>query len=218
MKYIVTGASDVLGKEFAQLAIENGAEIVCISRTKPDYDCVYISADLTDEKSLEQAINEIKENHPKFDAIVNCAGAISLQEPHAIKYDELDNLMKLNVSAPIFITSRLFNEIKENHADIINVGSTAGYNVYSNHCTYNASKWGLRGVTKNMQLELKNSNSRVILFSPGGMQTKIFEKALGKEKDVSAYMDPKEIAKIMFYTLSLPKGIEVSEIIMNRKN
>ena len=54
---------------------------------------------------------------------------------------------------------------------------------------------------------------------PGGMKTKLFEKAL--EQDLTNnneyWMDPKDIASLVLQLLALPKGMEVSEIIINRK-
>lgn len=220
MKYntiIVTGASDGLGKEFARLCIAEGLEIISLSRTQPDYPCVYIKTDLTDEKSIQNAVDVIKDKYSKFDALVNCAGVFSTQDIEDINFENLENVMKVNVIAPLFLTSKLFNLIKSNEADILNVGSTAGKKGNAKECVYGASKWSIQGFSQSLQAELKNTKSRVILFNPGGMRTKFFEKFLKKEKDVSTFMNPHDIAGVMLYTLKLPKQIEVSEIVLNRK-
>lgn len=217
-RIIMTGANDGLGKEFAKICIKSGIEIVSLSRTKPDYNCIHIKTDLSDEKSIINACNIIKESYNKFDALINCAAVISKQKINSITYDELNNLMKVNTIAPIFLTSQLIDLIKANEADIINVGSTVGLKAYVDQCAYGTSKWAMRGTSLNFQLELANKRCRVIQFNPGGMNTKFFEKYNGdKIENPSEWMDPKDIADIMFYILSLPKNVEVTEINISRK-
>lgn len=217
-RIIITGASDGLGKELGKLCIENNVEVICLSRTKPDYDCIHIETDLSKEDSIENACNEIKKNYVEFDALVNCAAVISKQKPNAISFEELDNLMRVNALAPIYLASQLFDLIKENEADIMNVGSTVGTKAYEDQCAYGTSKWAIRGTSLNLQLELAKTRCRVIQFNPGGMNTKMFEKYNGVAiEKPEEWMNPKDIADVMFYILNLPKNVEVSEITINRK-
>ena len=217
-RILITGASDGLGKELAKLCVAEGIEVVCISRHQPDYPAVHIKTDLADEKSIIKCANEIKKDYKKFDALVNCAGVISLQEADKVTYEELENLMKVNLLAPIFLSSQLFNLIKVNEADVMNVGSTVGSKAYPGQAAYGASKWGIRGASKNLQLELAKTRSRVIQFNPGGMRTKFFEKYNGEKlENPEAWMAPKDIAEVMLYILKLPKMLEVTEIMISRK-
>lgn len=128
--------------------------------------------------------------------------------------------MKINVLAPIFLASQLINLIKENEADILNVGSTIGTKAgYPDQIAYTTSKWAMRGTSYNLQLELKNANCRVIQFNVGGMNTRMHTKWTGKEiEHPEEWMNPEDIAELMLYLLNLPKKIEISEITINRKN
>lgn len=128
MKNIVlTGASDGLGKEFALKCLKDEEiNIIAICRTKPNYKCDFIKTDLTDEKSIENTCNKIKEKYNKIDALINYAGVPGVQKLENVTYDVLDNLMKINVLAPIYLTTQLITLIKESEADILNVGSTIG--------------------------------------------------------------------------------------------
>lgn len=217
-RIIITGASDGLGKAFAEIAVKNGVEIVSLSRRKPEFDCVHIKTDLTDENSIENACNVIKEKYFDFDALVNCAGLISLQEPNKIDYDELERTIKVNSIAPIFLTSKLFDLIKHNEADILNVGSTVGTKAYASQCAYGASKWALRGISQNLQVELAKTKCRVVQFNPGGMNTRFFEKYNGsKLENPNEWMKPNDVAEVMWFILNMPKQLEVSEITINRK-
>ncbi len=176
--------------------------------------------DLTNEKSMLNACKIIKEKYKEFEAFINCAGVPGIQELDKITYSCLENLMKINSIAPMFLVSQLIGLIKENAADIINVGSTIGLKQgYENQLAYTTSKWALRGTSYNLQLELKKYNCRVIQFNVGGMNTRMHEKYTGiKIENPDLWMNPSDIAEIMLYTLSLPKKIEISEITINRKN
>ena len=98
----------------------------------------------------------IKEKYNKIDALINCAGVPGVQKLENVTYDVLDNLMKINVLAPIYLTTQLITLIKESEADILNVGSTIGTKAgYTDQISYTTSKWAIRGTSYNLQLELK---------------------------------------------------------------
>ena len=217
---ILTGASDGLGKEFAGKCLKDkDYNIIALCRTKPNYECDFIQTDLTDEKSIENTCNIIKEKYKRIDAVINCAGVPGVQKLEEVTYDVLDNLMKINVLAPIYLITQLITLIKESEADILNVGSTIGTKAgYTDQIAYTTSKWAIRGTSYNLQLELKKYNCRVIQFNVGGMNTRMHTKWTGKEiEHPEEWMNPSDIADLMMYILKLPKMIEVSEITINRK-
>lgn len=217
---ILTGASDGLGKEFALKCLkEKDINIIALCRTKPNYECDFIKTDLTDEKSIEATCNIIKEKYKKIDAVINCAGLPGVQKLEEVTYDVLEDLMKVNVLAPIYLVTQLITLIKESEADILNVGSTIGTKAgYTDQIAYTTSKWAIRGTSYNLQLELKKYNCRVIQFNVGGMNTRMHTKWTGKEiEHPEEWMNPADIADLMIHILKLPKMIEVSEITINRK-
>lgn len=219
-RIILTGASDGLGKEFGKICIQNNINVIVLCRTKPEYECEFIKTDLSDEKSITETCELIKEKYNKFDVLVNCAGVPGVQKLEEITYDCIDNLMKINTIAPMFLSAQLMKLIKENEADIINVGSTVGTKQgYLDQLAYTTSKWAIRGTSYNLQLELKKYNCRVIQFNVGGMNTRMHEKYNGnKIENSDEWMNPEDIAELMLNILNLPKKIEVSEITINRKS
>lgn len=144
--YILTGASDGLGESFAKLCLKNNINIIALCRNKPDYKCEFINTDLSDKDSIINSCNLIKEKFSKFDAIVNCAGTMSLQSTDSLSFEEMEYVYKVNTISPLFITSMLLPLIKENKADIFNVVSIMGtmFDIEEQSVTYTSSKWGLR--------------------------------------------------------------------------
>ncbi len=216
-KVILTGASDGLGLEIAKEIIQKGIVVVGISRTKPKLDIEHIPCDLTDKNDIEKLIKIIKKDHNNFDCLINCAGMIDLTTPEEIDYDKTEKVFKLNIIAPIILSSRLLELVKKNQADIVNVASTVAFKAYESQAAYAGSKWGVRGLNEYLRLELKGTKCRVIGFNPGGLQTKFFEKLTGEKQDLSAFINPSDMAKFLVQILELPKTMEVSDIIINRK-
>lgn len=217
-RIILTGGSDGLGKAFGKLCSEKGIEIISLSRRQPSYPCVHIPTDLASKQAIESAVDIIRAQYGEFDALVNCAALFSRQNVDEISYEQLDELMRVNAVGIIYLTSQLITLIKSNEADLLNVGSTIATKPYTEQCSYGASKWALRGATLNFQLELAKTRCRVIQFNPGGMQTQLFEKYHGEcFTNPDEWMKPADIADIIFYTLQLPKQVEISEILINRK-
>ena len=225
-RILLTWASSGLGLELAKLFHEQWFEVVALGRHKPEIDIQYITLDLTSEESVQQAIQHIKSEYSTFDCLLHCAGTGKVQLINEVEFGEAETTFKLNVIWPLALTTGLFDLIKSNDADIISIVATIWLK-WSQHITsYGSAKRGQRWLVENLQAELKGTKSRVIGIYPWQLDTKSntwpngrnqqLEKILGK-KDTIAAMDPKEIAKIVFDIYSLPKNIEVSEIIINRK-
>ena len=142
---------------------------------------------------------------------------LNIKPINALDYTETEKLFRVNVIAPVIFTSRLIDLIQKNEADIVNVGSTVGLKAYEGQCAYGSSKWAIRGLNENLRLELKKSNVRVIGFMPGGFKSKFVEKYTGVKANLDPYMEPKYLAKFMIQILELPKNMEISEVIINRK-
>ena len=219
-KVIILGASDGLGKAIANLCREEGADVINISRTACDVSGVInIACDLSIEKSVDDAVETVKEEHGDFDAIINCAAIVAMEKINEITYPKLERAFKINTIAPLYFLSKLFNNIVENEADIVNVGITGDLKAgFSDQLAYTSTKYGLRGGSYNFALELSKTKSRMIYVHCGGMNTKMHEKDYGlKIDDPAAWMNPADVASIILSLLKLPKQIEISEITINRK-
>lgn len=219
---IITGASSGLGKEVARIALENKCKVVCITNEECDLKGVInIICDLTDKKQIDKAVAEIIAKHSKFDVLINNAGVVSEQPQNSIKYEEIERVMRVNAFAPMYLTSKLLDLIKENETDIINVGSTVILGGYSDMSVYGASKWANRGVSVQQRLELVNTKCRVIHFNPGAMATDIWGRFNGEttpeDLQKQKWANPADMAAFMWQVINLPKSLEVVEVSVKIK-
>lgn len=216
---VITGASDGLGLQLAKLYKEAGKNVVNISRRACEYADVNIELDLREGPEIEKASREVLAIDEPLEALVNCAGVLSVQSLGDITENEIKRVMSTNVKPAILLVSNMIERIKKDGTDIVNVASTVGTKAYVDQAVYGASKWAMRGFSKNLQIELKETRCRVISFCPGGFKTKLFEKATGVDntKDGDEWMQAVDVALALKQTLDLPKNMEVTEIIINRK-
>jgi NADP-dependent 3-hydroxy acid dehydrogenase YdfG len=214
---IITGASDGLGLQLAKIYNEAGIRVVNISRRNSEHADVNILTDLTNEGSIKKSIDKVLEIDEPIEALVNCAGVLSFEAIGSITNKEIERVFSVNIKAPILIVSGLSEKLKQDNSDIINVSSTVGLKAYPDQAVYGSSKWAMRGFSQNLQIELKKTN-RIVSFCVGGFNSGLATKVTGESiTDPENWMNPEDIAKFMKQILELPKSMEVSEIIINRK-
>jgi len=214
---VITGASDGLGLELAKIYKIAGKKVVNVSRRESEFADENILTDLTNETEIKRAAETISAISEPLEALVNCAGVLSIEPLGSISAAKLRQVLAVNVEAAILLVSALSDKIKQDGTDIVNVSSTVGKKGYIDQAAYGASKWAIRGFTENLRVELKDS--RIISFIPGGFKSKLFEKATGNDNTTNEgeWMRPADIAVFIKQILDLPKNMEVSEVVINRK-
>lgn len=217
---IITGASDGLGKELSRLYLDEGKRVIGLSRGNCIVGVEHIETDLLNPQDIENTIKKLNSDSEPIEALINCAGVLSIENLENISASELDRVFATNVKAPMLLVSGLIEKIKKDKGDIVNVASTVGLKAYKDQAAYGASKWALRGFSQNLQVELKDTACRVISFCPGGFKTKLFAKATGEDNTIVAgeWMKASDVAKVIKQILDLPKNMEVTEIVLNRKS
>lgn len=214
---VITGASDGLGLQLAKVYEAAGKRVVNISRRTSDYASDNILADISDEAAITRAVRAVLAIDEPLEALVNCAGVLSFEAIDTVTAAELDRVFGVNIKAPILLVAGLAKRLQSDGSDIINVSSTVGLKAYPDMAAYGSSKWAMRGFSQNLQLEFKNTN-RVISFCVGGFKSDIAFKVTGEPlADPENWMNPADIAQFMKQILDLPKNMEVSEIVINRK-
>ena len=216
---VITGASDGLGKQVAKLYQEDGKKVVNISRTESEFADVNIKCDLMDSAQITQAVKQINKMDEPIEALINSAAVVSYEDIDKLTPSELDKMLKTNVSGMMLLVSGLISKIKKDEGDILNVGATIAKRAGGpQQSVYSVVKWAVRGFTENLQEELKNTKCRVVNFLVGGFQSQLHEKVTGKSLDKpDDWMPAEDVALCLKQTLEMPKTMEISEIVINRK-
>jgi len=215
---VITGASDGLGLQVAKLYKEAGKTVVNISRRECEYADVNICHSLREGDEIGKIASEVLAIDEPMEALINSAGVISVSSIKDITEDEIKRMMSTNIKGKVLLIAKLYDRIVADQTDIVNVSSTLGHKAYEDQMLYGVTTWGVRGISKNLQLEFKDKPNRVISFCPGGFRTQLHEKATGKKiENPEEWMRVADVALALKQTLDLPKNMEVSEIVINRK-
>ncbi|HUB94202.1 MAG TPA: SDR family oxidoreductase [Verrucomicrobiae bacterium] len=217
--YIVTGGSDGLGKAIIGSLTAVGTKVINISRRENDSANLNLCCDLSTQIGIDAAVASILEIEESIEAVIFSAGVFSFGDVSTLTGAEYERVFGINTKSPMLMLGKLIDRIKADGADIVIVNSVAGLHSYPNQMFYNASKAALHSFTNDLRIELTETRSRVIGIYPGMLTTDLAQKLphgpLPKSKHPT--IDPEALADYITYTLRLPKVMEVTDIIVDRK-
>mgnify|MGYP002356220178 FL=1 len=105
---------------------------------------------------------------------------------------------------------------KKNEGYRLNVSSTSGIRAKEGQSVYVASKYAVTGFTESLQEDLKSTNIKVAGFYPGGMNTKLFEKA-GFPRDNSDWMNTDKVADVVVMVLGLDDSMILDHVVLKKR-
>jgi NADP-dependent 3-hydroxy acid dehydrogenase YdfG len=216
-KAIVTGGSSGLGYAVATALLKSGSTVVNVSRTGCDLGCEHLPTDLTDNASIAAMVETVRERHQDCDLLVSCAGLMHWAEVGNNPLSQIDNDLAVNLTGMIKVVDGIMPLIKKNRGDVVIVGSTSSFTTSAGSSLYCAAKHGVVGYIKALQTEFANQDVRIHGIHPGGFKSQFHIKAQSNLKQ-EILMDPNELAAMILSFVALPRNMQVSEIIINRKN
>jgi len=194
---LITGSGRGLGKELALVFANNRYNIILHDQTEADLkdikkeislkniDFFFVTGDLKSEETLNNLYKISKEK--RVSVLINNAGIHCPKLPFEKMNDsQIDDLLLVNLIAPIKLTQRIYPLFLENNQGaIININSISGLENQEFRTIYCSSKWGLRGFSETLKLEAEKNNIRIIDVYPSRIKTKP-EFTIGMEtKDVA---------------------------------
>lgn len=223
---VITGASDGVGKQISIRLAKEGVNLALIGRNQKRLEEVAAQAkelgalktkiyvcDIQKGDDLEIIVNLIISDFNSIDILINNAGIWQKLMPvEEMEKGIIDNVISTNLTALINAT-RLFIPILKNReeAAIINVVSKSGVVAQEGQSVYSASKYGVRGFTEVLRLDLKDSNIKVAGLYQGGINTEMFKKA-DDNFSTANFTEPADLADVVAYMLSLPKKIWLYDV------
>ena len=181
-KILVTGYNSGIGNNLIKKYLSLGAIIYSTSTKKEIQrkNLKVFKCNFLDQSSTSEFFKKIK--NINFDIVINNAGINIINEIYNIKDQDMENIIKINLTIPaqiIKITSK--NMIKKRQGKIVNISSIFGSISKNKRASYSSSKSGLIGLTKACALDLAKYNILVNSLSPGFVNTLLTKKILGKK-------------------------------------
>ncbi len=180
---LITGASSGFGKLSAKLFAKNNWNVVATMRT-PDketelneIDNILVTRlDVTDEASINEAVNIAIEKFGRIDALVNNAGYGATGLFEDASREEIQYQLDVNVMGVIAVTQAVLPHMRaQKSGRIINLSSIAGQVGFPGFSIYNTSKFALEGLSEALRMEVKDLGIDVQIIEPGGFRTNFVE-------------------------------------------
>lgn len=199
-RVLVTGGARGIGKAIVEKFEKCGYKVFAPARWE---------LDLADSKSIEKFVELHKNEY--FDVIVNNAGCNDINEITDVTDAELENMMAVNLIAPIKLLRGFVGEMKnKKYGKIVNIGSIWAVVSKSGRCVYSATKNGIHGVTNTLAVELAPYNILVNTVCPGFTLTELTRKnnspeqieKICEEIPMGRMAEPEEMAEVVYFLCS----------------
>ena len=230
---IVTGSSSGIGFETSLLLARNGfftyltmrnldkAKTIIKIKEKEKLSLEILQLDVTDDKSVKEAINKIKNEQERIDVLVNNAGYALVGPFEEISIKEFKEQFETNVFGVIRVTQTVLPIMRRQKGGVIvNISSIAGKIGFPLTSAYASSKFALEGLSESIAYEIEQFGIKVILIEPGVIKTNFNNNLkIGKRVTIdsnSPYveMTQKRISRFKPRFESGSPPIEVAKVIL----
>jgi NADP-dependent 3-hydroxy acid dehydrogenase YdfG len=119
------------------------------------------------------AIDSLTDDWRNIDVLVNNAGLAAGRDPFdEASLDDWETMIDTNVKGLLYVSKAIIPLMKENkHGHIINIGSTAGKEVYKEGNVYCASKFAVNAISQAQRMDLLPHKIKVTCINPGAAET-----------------------------------------------
>lgn len=233
---LVTGASAGIGEACARRFAAEGWNLALwarrsnriealADRLREDHSIVAYTAsvDVRDRLAVEAATAALIEEAGVPDLLLNNAGLAAGRDLlHEGSTDDWDRMIDTNLKGLLYVSRAILPAMVERRSGhVINIGSTAGHQVYPRGNVYNATKFGVKALTRGMNMDVSGSGVRVSSVDPGFVETEfsIVRFHGDREKADATYegfqaLTADDIADAVWYVASRPAHINVCDMIV----
>ncbi len=179
---VVTGASGGIGESCARKFVAEGARVVLAARSEEPLqklaaelgaDVAHaVPTDVSERSGCERLLQEAKSRFGSVDIVVNNAGHNARGSFDELSLEDMNQMIDVNLRAPMTLTRLALPIMREQGSGtIVNVASLAGRLPLDHEATYSATKVGLRFFSFAVAEELRGTNIRICVVSPGPVDT-----------------------------------------------
>lgn len=183
----ITGASSGIGKACAKILALNRFKVYGTSRkvSVPEKVNGYtlLKMDVTDDNSINSAIEYILKKEGRIDVLINNAGIVYSGPLVMHNKLEIEKQLETNFFGVVNMVNKIFPVMyKQNKGLIINISSIGGVMGLPFQGAYSASKFAIEGYSESLRLELEKFNIKVVVVRPGDIKTKVVQNRIKYEK------------------------------------
>ena len=229
---LITGATSGIGKSTAIRFALHGFRLILCGRRKDRLEQLknelsvetsvhILNFDVRNRDEVLQNIESLPEDFKEIDILINNAGnAHGLDPIQNGNMDDWDAMLDINVKGLLYVSKAVITGMMQRKSGhIINIGSTAGKEVYPNGNVYCASKHAVDAINQGMRIDLNGNGIRVGAVNPGLTQTEFSDVRFkgNSDKAEKVYqgfkaLQPEDIADIIHFVVTRPYHVNIADL------
>ena len=231
---LITGATSGIGKATAELFAKQGFNLILCGRREErlnqlknelgrDTSIFTLNFDVRNREDVFSAVDSLPKEFSEIDILVNNAGnAHGLDPIDKGSPDDWDARLDINVKGLLYMSKAIIPKMVERKSGhIINIGSTAGKEVYPNGNVYCASKHAVDAINQGMRIDLNAYGIRVGAVNPGLVETEFSDVRFkgDSERASKVYqgfqpLKPEDIADIILFVVTRPYHVNIADLVV----
>ncbi len=234
---LISGATSGIGKASARRFAEEGYRLILTGRRadrlqslgdeltqQTGAELLLLNFDIRDSGAVQAAVDGLPDNWREIDILINNAGkAKGLDFIFQGQEDHWEEMIDTNVKGLLYLTRAISpGMVARRSGHIINVGSTAGKEVYPKGSVYCATKFAVDALTKGMRMDLYDKGIRVSQVSPAHVEETEFalvrfdgdEERARQVYDNFQPLKASDVAAVIFFMASQPSHVNVLDVVV----
>lgn len=229
---LITGASSGIGMATAKIFARNGINLILCGRRQERLDILknelnslcnihILNFDVRNKKDVFLKIKSLPKVFSTIDILINNAGnAHGLDNIQEGNLEDWDAMIDINVKGLLYVSKAVLpTMLLSQSGHIINIGSTAGKEVYPKGNVYCASKYAVDAINQGMRIDLNGKGIKVGAINPGMVATEFSEVRFkgDTQKATKIYqgftpLQAKDIAEIIWFTVTRPAHVNIADL------
>jgi 3-hydroxy acid dehydrogenase/malonic semialdehyde reductase len=233
---LITGATSGFGEAMAHVFAAAGNKLIITGRkeslllalketlvAKHNTSVHTLCFDVQNKEAVFAAIKTIPVNFSSIDVLINNAGlALGRDAFQDANLDDWETMIDTNVKGLLYVSKAVLPLLINNKkGHIINIGSTAGVEVYKEGNVYCASKHAVAAISKSMRIDLLPQHIKVTAIHPGAAETNFSNTRFkGDEAKAAAVyegykaLEAVDVANVAYYVTTLPDHVCINELVV----
>ena len=229
---LITGATSGIGKATARLFAKNGIRLILCGRRierlhsiaselKQLTEVHTLLFDVRDRDAVFEMLQQLPADFSEIDILINNAGnAHGMDTIEDGNMDDWDAMLDINVKGLLYMSKAVLPKmIARKRGHIINIGSTAGKEVYPKGNVYCASKFAVDAINQGMRIDLNGKGIKVGAINPGLVATEFSEVRFkgDTERADKVYqgftpLQAEDIADIIWFAVTRPPHVNIADL------
>ena len=228
---LITGASSGIGETTARLLAERGATVVLGARRLERLEALAAginarggkasahALDVTSRQDVQSFADHALQQYGRIDVLVNNAGVMPLSPLSALKLDEWDTMIDVNIRGVLHGIAAVLPRMEaQGHGHVVNVSSIAGLFVMHSAAVYCATKYAVRAISEGLRME--SDIVRVTCVYPGAVESELAntithaETAQAIDEFRQIALRPEAIANAIAHAIAQPAEVDTTDIVV----